>query len=323
MIKLVVTIDTECDKGPDWAVRQPLAFTNILEGVTRRLQPLLAAHGVTPTYLLSPEVLDDADCAALFRSLAADVDLGTHLHSEFIDPAADPGTRSSHAVQCDLPPELEARKLANLTKLFETRLGFRPTAFRAGRFGIGPHTLTILEDLGYRVDSSVTPNRWWWIERGRGVNFLGAPIQPYHPSAADFRRPGRMRILEVPVTVLHPFWDRVPRRLGRALDPLSRPQTVLLNTLGLDSKRCRWLRPTYASADEMVAVVEDAARLDRDDDPVVCMMFHSNEATAGTSPYFETPAAVERFLGELDAFFRILHGRMSVRSIGLSALNPA
>src|SRR6185369_1908262 len=122
---------------------------------------------------------------------------------------------------------------------------------RAGRFGIGPRTLGFLDQLGYRVDSSVTPNRWWFIERGRGVNFLGAPLQPYYPSIDDFRRPGDMRVLEVPVTVLHPVWDWLPRKLLRGLRPLSRPQTILFNLLGVSDRRCRWLRPTFSDAEAL------------------------------------------------------------------------
>lgn len=321
-VRLLVTIDTECDKGPKWRVRQPLSFINILEGLPRRLQPVFEEHDIKPTYLLSPEVLADHDAAALMRSLRDKCDLGAHLHSEFIDPDPEPSSSKTNAVQCDLPPDVEYHKLANLTDLFERQIGFRPTAFRAGRFGIGRHTLPALERLGYRVDSSVTPNRWWWIERGRGVNFLGAPLQPYHPDPNDFRRTGDMHILEVPVTVTHPVWDRVPRALSRTLSPLSRWQTIALNKLGLNSARCQWLRPTYTSGAKMVAIVERAVLLARSETPVVCMMFHSNEATAGTSPYFDTPEAVDAFLGELSTFFELMRQRFDVQSVGLSTLNP-
>ena len=35
--------------------------------------------------------------------------------------------------------------------------GHAPASFRAGRFGIGPRSIGILDDLGYAVESSVTP----------------------------------------------------------------------------------------------------------------------------------------------------------------------
>ena len=98
-ISLAITIDTECDKGPGWRVRQPLGFRNVLEGVPGRLQPIFERWGVKPTYLLSPEVLLHDGCVGLFRGLNDRVELGTHLHSEFVGPGADPATTGRGRLQ--------------------------------------------------------------------------------------------------------------------------------------------------------------------------------------------------------------------------------
>ena len=317
-IRLLVTIDTECDKGPKWRVRKPFSFSNILEGVPQRLQPVLNKHDIKPTYLLSPEVLNDEMCAKLFVELGKTVELGTHLHAEYIEPDADFSTDTTSAVQCDLPRDIEREKLRNLTELFRQQIGYQPTSFRAGRFGIGPHTLAILQELGSTVDSSVTPTRWWWIERGRGVNFLGAPSQPYYPSNSDFRQSGRLKIIEVPVTVRHPVFDKLPARFLRLINPLSRIQTIALNKLGIGENRCQWLRPTYSSAKQMLAVATETVQRTKSGPTVICMMFHSNEATAGTSPYFETGLQVEEFLGRISDFCGELRSRFNVTAVGLS-----
>jgi len=299
-------------------VRQPLSFRNVLEGVPERLQPLFDAHGIRATYLLSPEVLQNEACAALFQALKGQAELGAHLHGEFIGPHDVPATDNTLAFQSDYPPEVERAKLENLTRLFQDCLGQAPTSFRAGRFGLSRYTLAFLEELGYLVDSSITPQTWWWRRRGEGVNFLGAPDQPYHPSARDFRKPGRMRLLEVPVTLINPFWDRVPRRLRYALNPIRRSQIVFLNLFFRRHLGGTWLRPTYSTPEEMLRVTEYIVRREGRRDVVLCMMFHSNEATAGMSPYHAAPAEVARFLGRIKVFCSALFERYDAVSIGLT-----
>jgi len=318
-IHLAVTIDTECDKGPGWRVRQPLGFKNILEGVPDRLQRTFDKWGIRATYLLSPEVLGNADCAQLFRNLAGRAELGTHLHSEFVNCQSQETITETSSFQSDFPPEIELKNLKALTNLFVERIGYAPTSFRAGRFGISGHTIRFLEQLGYTVDSSVTPHMWWWRARGRGVNFLGAPDQPYHPNENDFRRPGSARLLEVPVTLVNRFWDKWPRPVLRQINPINRMQTIALNTLLRKQMQCSWLRPTYADADEMLAVTDYMLHHAKGDAPLVlCMMFHSNEATAGMSPYYETEAQVDEFIDRLERYLDALFARPNVSALGLS-----
>jgi len=245
-------------------------------------------------------------------------ELGTHLHSEFIEPEADFGSNHARSFQADFAPETEFRKLENLTGLFERAFGFAPKSFRAGRFGLSRYTLEFLEKLGYTVDSSVTPYMWWWRRRGEGVNFLGAPNQPYHPSRDDFRKPGHMKILEVPVTLINHFWEKFPLAWLRAINPINRLQTVALNKLVGPRLKCLWLRPTYSTAQEMMALTEHLCRQVGHDRVLLCMMFHSNECTASLSPYNSSAGEVSLFLGRLRDYFLTLFSAYDVQSIGLS-----
>ena len=319
-ISLAVTIDTECDKGPGWRVRQPLGFRNVLEGVPGRLQPIFERWGVKPTYLLSPEVLLHDGCVGLFRSLNDRVELGTHLHSEFVGPGMDLRATETISFQSDFPPEVEFEKLSSLTETFKDRMGYAPASFRAGRFGISTSTLGMLEELGYAVDSSVTPHMWWWRAKGKGVNFLGAPDQPYYPDPRDPRKPGDSRVLEVPLTLVNRFWDKWPPGLLRRIDPISRIQTVALNVLVRKRLRCSWLRPTFATAAEMLALTEYMRGRVGADRLVLCMMFHSNEATAGMSPYHATAEEVDGFLARLSGYLEAVFSRFEVKPVGLSDL---
>jgi len=319
-VKLIVSLDTECDKGPAWKVRQPLSFLNIVEGIPDRLQPLFEKYGIKPTYLLSPEILKDDACVEIFRSLEGRAELGTHLHAEFIDPYPDWSTDNTNAFQSDFPPKIEFQKLKNLTELFENKIGRAPTSFRAGRFGMSNYTLGFLEELGYKVDSSVTPYTWWWRRKGEGINFLGAPDQPYHPSRNDCRKHGDMQILEVPITLTNPFWEKVPVAILLAINPINRLQTIFLNIVFKDHLRSKWLRPTYSTAKEMLAITKHQYHKTKGIRSVICMMFHSNEATPSMSPYNLTETQVNSFLERLNAYFEILFSRFDVQSAGLSDL---
>ena len=87
MIFLILSIDTECDKDKNWNVRRPMSFTNVTTGIPQRLTPLFAKYNIKPTYLISPEVLNDEDSVNLLKSMK-NCELGTHLHCEFIEPDA-------------------------------------------------------------------------------------------------------------------------------------------------------------------------------------------------------------------------------------------
>jgi hypothetical protein len=226
-------------------------------------------------------------------------ELGTHLHGEFAPPGNfEPDV--TRAFQRDYSPEVEGAKLEWLTNAFRSAFGRSPRSFRAGRFGIGPNSLPILERLGYEVESSVTPFINWEGAGARGLDFRGAPTQPYYP---DRRRPhvtGNSPVLEVPVTIRRRLVNRIPL-LGPRVD-------------------CRWLRPSRESGKSLVrlarAEIRDARTRSPDRPIVLNAMLHNVEVIPGASPYASTPGDATRILkrlAELLAFAR----RESIRVVGL------
>jgi hypothetical protein len=283
---LCVSIDCECDKGERWRIKKPLSFDAVTAGIGARLQPLFQSFGAKPTYLLSPEVLRDAAALDCLTALDGSAEFGTHLHGEFIAPDAFEPDETT-AFQCNYPPTVERQKLEGLTLLFRKVFGFAPRSFRAGRFGIGPHSLGCLADLGYVVDSSVSPRKSWAKAGAPVASFLQAPYQPYWPVHAAPARvaatPGPL--LEVPVTILPSRFAGWPL-IGGAFEP-------------------RWLRPTHGTAAGLVQVARDAvaraagaaagARL-----PVVLnCMFHNVEIMPGLSPYARTATEADAILARL------------------------
>lgn len=275
-VVVTISIDTECDHDPRWIRSKPLSFDSIHEGLPNRLQPAFAEVGAIPTYLLTVEVLEDADCLNTLRNLPGEHELGTHLHAAFIEPQKkffDYAGIDSPDFQSSYPPEIEFEKLKNLTELFETGLGYAPTSFRAGRYGASIDSIRSLRRLGYKVDTSVTPHLRWSEPNGK-VDFRSASEQPYIPSDANICMAdpnGDNRLLEVPVTV--------KPRLFR--DP-------------------RWFRPWFATVPQMKDIFRYQLKRHRNKRVVyINMMFHSMEVIEKASPYPQTVEDVHKFVDDM------------------------
>lgn len=294
-VLLAISIDTECDHDPDWARSRPLRFDSINRGLPEVLQPAFESVGAVPTYLLTVEVLEDDEAVRSLSDLSGSYEYGTHLHPAFIEPQKkfhDYAGIDSPDFQCGYPPAVEYEKLKNLTDLFESRMGYRPTSFRAGRYGAGPCSIDALERLGYRVDTSVTPHLAW-KEPNAFADFRRAPEQPYFPRPGTIDTPGPVRdILEVPVSMR--------KRLLRGP---------------------KWFRPWLSTVDQMRDVVSWHLRENRHHPVVVLnMMFHSMEVIPGASPYPQSNDEVCRFV---DDMISVLYwcSRDGIRFTGLSELH--
>ncbi len=277
---LCVSIDCECDKGEGWRLKKPLSFAGISAGIADRLQPLFRAYGAKPTYLLSPEVLRDPASADCLRQLSGSAEFGTHLHGEFVEPEAfEPD--ETIAFQCNYPPQVERQKLEALTDLFRAALSRQPRSFRAGRFGIGPHSLQFLAELGYTVDSSVSPLKDWSKQGAPAASFRSAPSQPYWPvpSVPELKASESGPVLEVPVTILPSRFQHLPL-IGTRFEP-------------------RWLRPTHGSVESLVAVARDERTRVKNGPVVLNCMFHNVEIMAGLSPYAKNEAEADAILNRL------------------------
>jgi hypothetical protein len=313
---LMVSIDTECDKGPNWIIQKPLQFSSILRGIPDLLTPLFLENNVKPTYLLSPEVIKDSDSRDVLRNLK-NCELGTHLHGEFIEPQEVLDPDRTKTPQFEYSKEVEREKLINLTSLFEKGFGRLPTSFRSGRWGIGSNTIPILEELGYRVDSSVAPFTTQIFETGK-VRFWGAPFQPYHPSLTDFCKRGRSRLLEVPATSINPHFLKYPRFLTRYVDEKNKIQRKIFKRIDM-SFRTVWLRPFKSSPDEILSMIEALVETLKNRKFIFLnMMFHSNEVMVGASPYVLNHKDQRDYFNDLRSILSFINEKYDVESLGLS-----
>lgn len=296
---ITLTIDVEPDCTPTWRYSDPLTFRGVEQGIGQRLHPLFRKHQIVPTYLINNVVLEDDKSVEVLRSLPGQFELGTHLHPEFIEPEkefVDYAGKKGEGNCCFLPPEIEYKKIENITRLFETRFDHQPVSFRAGRFSAGASTIASLEKCGYKVDTSVTPHvKWNDKTRAEAVDFSDAPEQPYLIEPGTILgQSEKGRLLQVPVSITTAkasLWNELKRTHLGMRDSIRNWKPV-------------WLRPVYSDLKEMMNLVETYTRKYSDREVMVFnMMFHNVEAMPALSPYTKTEEDCKRYLQLLENFF--------------------
>jgi hypothetical protein len=187
---------------------------------------------------------------------------------------------------CNLPRDLRYLKIKALHSSIREQLGVTPVSFRSGRWGYGPGVAGVLRELGYRVDTSITPYTDW--SACEGPDFSARPPDVYRFEADDiFRRKPAGPLLEVPATIgfLQPNFDvcnAVLRGLSR--EPMSTLRLVgVFDRLRLLNKV--WLSPELSDAQQMIALTRTMMRRGAG---VVNLVFHSPALVAGLTPFVST-----------------------------------
>ena len=279
--RFVVTIDTE--EEFDWSTPggnddYDVSAIAALPAMHERL----AARGISPIYMVDYVVAASEPAAAVLRDvLAGDpaAGVGAQLHSWVTPPFGDGGARGE-TFAGNLSREMEAAKLDRLIAVIERSLHRRPRIYRAGRYGIGPHTLTALSTRGFRVDASMRA-RFDYSAEG-GPDFTAVTPTPF--VAAD----GGM--IELPLSTiytgllrhrgewLHPLLGRVPRARGLFA------RTGLLSRVPLT--------PEGTPAHEAVRAIAVAAA---EGEGLLQLSFHSPSLVPGHTPYVRTARDLARF----------------------------
>lgn len=310
---LIVSIDTECDKDENWRIPHPMGFKNIIEQ-QNILFPLFRKYNIKPTYLLSPEVIKDKESVDFFLDNKNWVELGTHMHVEFIKPNEVMYSTNTNDIQRNCSKEVEFEKLVNLTNLFKDKFGYAPTSFRSGRFGSSDSTTMFLTQLGYKVDSSVVPYTVKNFKLHK-INSWGKNVIPFWEVFNS------QRILQVPLTLINQDYDSLPYFLKIGMQRSNTFTRKVVKKLGY-SMKTRWLRPYRESHMGMLEISNYVINTSfkKSDFAILNIMFHSNEILPGASPYCQTHLEVEEFRNSLDDLFKDLSRNYQICSIGLSDL---
>jgi peptidoglycan/xylan/chitin deacetylase (PgdA/CDA1 family) len=177
---VALTIDTESDV--DAKQNHIPEYRNIKK--LKILISILKKHNITSTFFVTPDIVNN--CNNMISELySKDFEIGTHIHPDLI------GSFSQQLA--DLSYTVQKKLIRNATSLI-TKEFCKPTSFRAGRYSANQDTFKILDELGYKIDSSVTPYTSWIKDGGQDWRNYSAYLTKF-PSTD---------IIEVPITIF-PF----------------------------------------------------------------------------------------------------------------------
>lgn len=315
---LIVIVDTE----EEFAWDQPFDRANI---GTTSVAAQIVMHdrvfdrlGIVPAYMVDWPVATAPAASATLRRLMEEgrCDIGTQLHP-WVSPPFDEQVTRFNSYAGNLPRELELAKLRMLTDAIGDAFGRRPTAFKSGRYGLGPHSAEAVASLGYEIDASVVPYTRF-IDDG-APDFRAFDEHPYWFTA------GGRRLLELPVTTGYAGWasSMGPRLFDLAEQPLARALHmggVLARTGALERIR---LSPEVASGAEMRRLTRSLRARGCD---VFSLTYHSPSLVPGHTPYVRDAAERERLIatiGDYCAWFRDeIGGQFMALSQVAAALAP-
>jgi hypothetical protein len=306
--RFAVFVDTE--EEFDW--NQPRSRDQVGTSHIRHLlefQNLADAHGIRPCYMIDYPVANTPEASAIMAKLYAtgNCQIGTQLHP-WVNPPHDEIVNTFNSFAGNLPIDLERAKLTALTKEIERAIGVKPEVFRAGRYGIGPNSATLLEELGYRVDTSVRP-RFDYAHEG-GPSFLRHDSRPYWAGPNGL-------LLELPLGVA--FTGQL-RRMGRWLYGTGRGRRRLLSGLARSGMLARVAltpedMPEQDVKNAISSLLDDGLQF-------LSFSFHSPSLAPGHTPYVRNSAELSDFYRWWDRILTFLAQR-GVEPVGIDAVVAA
>ena len=299
---LMVVIDTE--EEFDWNAPFDPGSTQVRNIVEQPLsQAVLEAHGICPTYVVDYPVAVSPEGRDILGPMAASgrCTIGAHLHP-WVTPPHEGPVDNYHSFAGNLPPSLERAKLLALTNAVEAGFGTRPVIYKAGRYGIGPATMSSLLALGYRVDCSVVP--FTDFSTDDGPDFSAIPDRPFLISE---------RLVEMPLSV---NFKGAVAAAGARLFPLTQSRLGQRLRLGGVAARVGLLErlrlsPEGHTLQDMVrqtrAALAQGTRL-------FTLTYHSSSLLPGAAPYVRDEADRRAFLQKLDGYCAHFMGPLGGRS---------
>lgn len=298
--RLLVLVDVE--EEFDWTAPFPAKMPpfSCIDGL-EWLVDSLAPRGLKPCLLLDYCALLDERSVERLRAWASAglIEVGAQLHT-WVTPPYEEAICLRNSFQCNLPADLQRRKIAVLTEAIEKTVGVRPHVFRAGRYGLGANTPAMLAELGYKVDLSACPISDYSSEHGPNYSKLGD--EPFwFGSGID--------ILEIPLM----------RMAVGLIAALSRGRTphyfasAAVRTMRLPGAMARarlferlTLSPEGQDVASMARLLDYASRHQR---KIFSLSLHSSSFVRGGTPYVETDADVEEIKQRILAVADMAIGR--------------
>ncbi|WP_158932535.1 glycosyltransferase [Acidisphaera sp. S103] len=259
----------------------------------KRAHEVFSCYDARPTYLVTYPIASDPSAASVLREYLADgrCDIGAQLHP-WVTPPFDSETEERLSFPGNLPPAIEREKLHRLAEAVRDSFNVQPTVYKAGRYGFGPSTATLLDDEGFLVDTSLIPRTRY--TRAGGPDFSAFDYGPFWFGA-------RRRLLELPVTraltglmangmpSVYGLAERNPFRSLRAAGLLARAGLLERITLS----------PEGSDLDAMLRLTRTLLRRG---ERIFTLSYHSPSLEPGNTPYVRTHRDLAVFLDRISGF---------------------
>jgi phosphatidylinositol alpha-1,6-mannosyltransferase len=300
---LAVVVDAE--EEFEWAdplAPQPRGTVSIRS--QRAAHELFSHYAIKPTYLVTYPLASEPVPIGVLREFLAEglCDIGAQLHP-WVTPPLTTAQSETHSYAGNLPIDLEREKLRRLVDAIETAYGRRPTAYKAGRYGFGPNTSSLLEAEGFEVDTSLIPRSSY--RRSGGMDFTSFDYQPFWFG-------NQRRLLELPITRaltgllsrrwpgLHRLAESRPLQSLHAGGLLARAgllERITLSPEGSDLQAmCRLTRTLLARGTRIFTVT-----------------YHSPSLEPGHTPYVRNERDLAMFFDQLSGFFSFFRDEIGGR----------
>ena len=306
--RVLLTVDTE--EEFDWTGpfrREGYGLSHV-EAIPR-FQAFCEGLGAHPVYLVDWPIVQDTRAVEIIGDAVqrGTAEVGIQLHP-WVNPPFDEELSVHNSFAGNLPPALAEAKFMALRDAIEAAFGSAPLIYRAGRYGLGPHTAALLKRAGIRVDTSVRP-LFDYSPLG-GPDYSNHPLAPYW---ADAER----SLLELPLTStycgplrpLGAFIHRAQRHVPTFFSGFSRFR--LLERIALT--------PEGVSREEALRGIDIVLGKGL---PLLVLSLHSPTLAAGHTAYARDPAGVERLYEWFAAVYTDLAAR-GVRSTTVAEIVAA
>ena len=297
-MKVFFTIDTEEDNWGDYRT-----VGNTTENVAQipLIQDIFDHYGAMPNYMINwPVVMDNRSRDVLLKILAkGKCEIGNHCHP-WNTPPFEENIEARNTMMSNLPYGLIKKKITNLHQAIIDRMGVAPRCFRTGRWAFSSNVARVIHDLGYKVDSSVTPFIDWSSYHGPDFRRAQSTIYRFNPN--NILRPeadGTM--LEVQASI--GFYQKNFRRNQLIRNSIANGPLAKFRIIGILDRlkllNLRWLSPELTNGLDMIRLSKAFMKTGHQ---FLNMSFHSTSLLPGKSPFVRDHNQLKSFLERIEMF---------------------
>lgn len=289
--QLIVVIDTE--EEFDWFA-EPNRQSNTVNHMDsiHLVQDIFNEYGIHPCYVIDYPISSQEKSIKVLKTFFDQglCEIGAHLHP-WVNPPFDEELSRTNMFPGNLAKQLEYEKLKLLTDSINQSFGFDPRIYKAGRYGVGPHTTEIMNKLGYDIDLSICTAFDYRADGGPDFSQYSADPYWFGPNN---------NMLEIPLSCAFVGIEGIPSvsiyNLAQRYKALKLPG--LLSRLGIVDRLM--LSPEGYSSNEHLKLTQ---YLYNQGVRTFTWNFHSSTVAPNMTMYTKSDQEVQAFLDSFRRFF--------------------